>query len=215
MNNFKMCEKNPYLDHIKNRNLGCFRIVHAHPGAPNADIYLNDKLIAENLTYCSYTNYFPMCCGDFKLSINITGSKKPPMVVDLLKIEDNEMQTLSLIKTYYKAGLIKNIDYPTSSKANMSMVRFVHLSPDTPPVDITLPDGTILFENVSYQQSTPYLSVLPATYTLEARVTGTPDVVLTIPNVALEPNKSYSVNAIGLINGMPELESLILLDEYY
>lgn len=208
----KIYEKKPTLQHVKKPYLGCFRILHAHPEAPSVDVYLNDKLIAEDLPYCCYTNYFPLCEGDYKISLCITGSKKPPMVVELLKISEDEIKTLSLVETRYKAGLLTNLDDAMRKDPRMSRVRFIHLSPDAPAVDILLQDGTVLFENVSYLQSTPYISVSPAAYTLHVCATGTPDIVLTIPNATLEQNKYYSINAIGLVNNTPDLEALILPD---
>jgi len=215
MNHYKRCERKACRNNNTNQLLGYFRIFHAHPNVPNIDIYLNDKIIAENLPYNSYSDYFPMCCDDYKLSIKINGSQSPPMVVDLLTVNESEMQTLSLVKTEEKAGLLKNIDDSNVSGEDTSMLRFIHLSPDAPAADLTLPDGTIIFENISYQESTPYLSVPSSSYTLRMREAGTPNVLLTVSDLILQGEKSYSLNATGLLDGYPRLDSLILLDDFY
>jgi hypothetical protein len=95
---------------------------------------------------------------------------------------------------------------------NNAMIRFTHLSPNAPAVDITLPDGTILFGNVPFMHLTRYLSVPASNYTLQVRVAGTPTVVLTVPNVVLEPDTFYTVYAVGLVGETPELQALLLLD---
>ncbi|WP_324823992.1 DUF4397 domain-containing protein [Sinanaerobacter sp. ZZT-01] len=215
MNQYKKCERRGCCNNNSNRVLGYFRIFHAHPDAPNVDIYLNDKIISENLPYNSYSGYFPMCCDDYKLTIKMNGFESPPMVVDLLTISENEMQTISLIKTEEKAGLLKNLDDSNVTEKNTSMLRFIHLSPDAPAADLTLPDGTIIFENISYQESTPYLLVPSSSYTLHIRETGTPNVLLTVPDLTLHGEKSYSLNATGLLDGYPKLDSLILLDDFH
>ena len=92
------------------------------------------------------------------------------------------------------------------------MVRFSHLSPNAPAVDITLPDGTVIFRNVSYKQLTPYIAVPTDEYTLQVRPTGTDTVVLTIPDITLEPDAYYTIYAIGLLNGQPELDAIPIID---
>ncbi|WP_408609067.1 DUF4397 domain-containing protein [Aminipila terrae] len=77
---------------------------------------------------------------------------------------------------------------------------------------MTLPDGTILFENVSFKQVTSYLQVPPSIYTLQVRLTGTPTVVLTVPDVELTKNTIYTVYAIGLAGQSPELQALLVKD---
>jgi len=39
----------------------------------------------------------------------------------------------------------------------MAKVRFVHASPDAPTVDITLTDGTTLFDDVSFKEIGSYI----------------------------------------------------------
>jgi len=91
-------------------------------------------------------------------------------------------------------------------------IRFAHLSPNAPNVDITLPDGTVLFGNVGYKEVTDYLLVYPGTYILQARPAGTYDVVLYIPNITLLPDRFYTVYAVGLAGEIPPLQVLIPLD---
>jgi hypothetical protein len=50
-------------------------------------------------------------------------------------------------------------------------------------------------------------------YTLQVRLAGTPDVVLTVPNVRLDPNKAYTVYAVGFAGREPKLEALLLTDK--
>jgi len=79
-------------------------------------------------------------------------------------------------------------------------------------VDITLPDGKILFKNVKYKESTDYIQVPPGTYTIEARPTGTTTTALYVPNITLKSQRFYTVYAIGLVNDKPGLQALIPLD---
>jgi len=104
------------------------------------------------------------------------------------------------------------IDDNSSPLAGRAKVRFVHVSPNAPAVDVTLPDGTTLFDNIAFKQASNYLEVQAGTYTLQVRdETGTV-VVLTLNDVQLGAGKVYSVFAVGLLNGTPALNALIAVD---
>jgi hypothetical protein len=100
----------------------------------------------------------------------------------------------------------------TLPAAGQAHVRFVHASPGAPAVDVAVAGGDVLFENVAFQGSEEYLPVPAGTYDLEVRLTGTDTTVLTVPGVALEEGRVYSIFAIGLAEGTPELQALLLVD---
>lgn len=91
----------------------------------------------------------------------------------------------------------------------MACIRFIHLSPDAPPVDIKLPDGTIVFSNVPFKSIANYTCVPSGTYTFRVNPAGTDNVVLTVPDVKLNPNTFYTVYAVGLVGDKPNLEALL------
>ena len=82
-----------------------------------------------------------------------------------------------------------------------SLVRFVHLSPDAPAVDIRVKNGPTLFTNVAFTKSTTYLSVAQGTYDLQVVVHGTNTVALEVPAVNLDIYRVSSIFAEGLLSG--------------
>jgi hypothetical protein len=94
-------------------------------------------------------------------------------------------------------------------------VRFIHASPNTPTVSITLQDGTALFSNVSFGNSGGYISVPGGTYNLQARtiVNGSP-LTVELGAFSLTNNQVYSVLAIGLFGaaGDQALRPLAIVD---
>lgn len=188
------------------------RIIHTVPDAPNVDIYANDRLIAQDLAYGEYTDYLTIPEGMYKISLYVAGSKNSPVLENMLVVDKNSYLTVAAAGTLSKIGFLAIADANAPKKSGKAMVRFLHLSPNAPAVDITLPDGTVIFGNVSFQYITPYADVMPMNYTLQVRVAGTPDVVLTVPNVTLAADKYYTVYAIGLVGEAPELEALLLTD---
>lgn len=189
------------------------RVLHAVPDAPNVDVYANDKLIASNLAYGEYTDYMPINPGPYEISLYKAGSDDMPVLMNIFNMPMNSIYTIAAVGTLSDLGFLAIVDSNMKSDPRKAMIRFAHLSPNAPAVDITLPNGTVLFGNVSYKQLTSYLSVDPMNYTLQVRLAGTPTVVLTVPNVILEANKFYTVYAIGLVGKSPELEALLITDK--
>ncbi len=192
--------------------IGYVRIIHTVPDAPNVDIYANDNLIANNLAYGDYTDYLSIPEGTYKISLFVAGTKNSAVLSNMLKVNQNSILTVAAVGTLSDIGLLAIADANETRKPGKAMIRFLHLSPNAPAVDITLPNGTVIFSNVSFKQITPYIDVAPMNYTLQVRVAGTSNVVLTVPNINLVADKYYTVYAIGLVGNKPELEALLLLD---
>lgn len=187
------------------------RVLHASPDAPMVDIYANDNLIIKRISYKQFTPYFQLPVGRYNIKIYPSGTNTNPVLNTEVNIPANMILTIAAI------GRLPNIElYAVSDMATINptktLIRFIHLSPNTPNVDITLPNGIKIFENVGYKDATNYINVNPATYTIQARPTGMQNVVLTVPNIKLKPNRAYTIYAVGLIDDNPSLQVLIPLD---
>lgn len=200
------------VHYMQNTNMGYVRVLHAVPDAPNVDIYANDEILAEDLAFGEYSDYIEVQAGDYEISLYVAGTMDTPVLANMLFMEENEATTVAVTGNLDGIEFLAIPDSYMLMDSNNAMVRFVHLSPDAPAVDITLPDGTTLLRNVSFQQVTPYITISPDDYTLQARVAGTQNVALTVPDVRAEAGYNYSVFAIGYVEGEPQLEALLLLD---
>ena len=87
---------------------------------------------------------------------------------------------------------------PASGKAH---VRFIHLSPNAPAVDVALTGGGVVFGNKSFKDYTAFTPLDAGTYNLEVRVAGTATVALPLPGIALQAGKIYTVFAKGFLGG--------------
>jgi hypothetical protein len=205
--------RKPRVHYMQNANMGYVRVLHAVPDAPNVDIYANDEILAEDLAFGEYTDYIEVPVGDYEVSLYVAGTMDTPVLSNMLLVEEDEVTTVAATGTLDTIEFLAIPDSKMRMDSTKAMVRFVHLSPDAPAVDITLPDGTVLLENVSFGYLTPYITVAPDEYTLQARVAGTPNVALTVPGVNVDAGNLYSVYAIGLVEGEPQLEALLLVDK--
>lgn len=189
------------------------RILHASPGAPAVDIYVNNTPIIRNLGYKQFSNYLPIVPGTYNIKVYAVGTTSNPVLSTNMFIPGVSILTIAAI------GIFPNISLLTvADKSNVPLVpgkgeiRFVHLSPDTPAVDVTLPDGKVLFKNAAYKQIKEYILVDPGNYTLQLKAAGTDKIVLHVPNIRIRPRQYYTVYAVGLLSGNPPLQALIPLD---
>lgn len=188
------------------------RILHASPNAPAVDVYANGNPIARNVTYREFTPYLAVQPGSYRVTVFPAGQTQNPVIDTNVNIPERSIITAAAIGTLPNIGLLAVPDTPGTVPQGKVRVRFVHLSPNTPNVDITLPNGTRLFRNVAYRGITGYTTIDPGVYTLQARPTGTENVALNVPNIRFKPNRFYTVYAVGLSGGRPPLQVLIPLD---
>lgn len=188
------------------------RILHAVPKAPVVDVYANDKIIARKLPFGTFTEYQKLPTGTYKLSVYPTGKRTNPLFSSALTLTTQSINTIALIGTPTSISLFPIIDPIQEIESSKVCVRFAHLSPDAPAVDITTQGGNVLFDDVSYEEITDYLCVDPGRFNIQARVAGTDQIVLRVPNLRLYPNRFYTIYAVGLAKGTPKLQVLVPLD---
>lgn len=189
-----------------------YRLLHASPDAPQVDVYINGKLVAKNLKYLHFTSYIKAPGGVYEVKVYPAGKKDTPVIDTKLQLVPGSIYTVAAAGNLRDVSLLPILEPLPGPTPGYAMIRFSHLSPDTPPVDITLPDGKKLFQDVEFKETTGYIPVPPGNYTVQARLTGTSKVALIVPNINLQPNKIYTVYAVGKPIGTPPLQVLIPLD---
>jgi hypothetical protein len=88
---------------------------------------------------------------------------------------------------------------PEEGQAALSII---HLSPDAEAIDVTTQNGTVLAENVSYQDASDYVTVPEGQYTVAVRQ-ATPDndgETIATRSVSLDSGTAYSALGIGLVD---------------
>ncbi|TLS37154.1 DUF4397 domain-containing protein [Pseudalkalibacillus caeni] len=185
------------------------RVFHASPDAPAVDVYINGQRAIRDLTFKEKSDYFSFQEGSYQIQIYPAGNTNQPVLTETISVEAGKMYTVAAAGKLEELKLITAFD-TESVPRNKTKVRFWHLSPDAPAVDVAVRGGEVLFRNVPFGKATRYLKLDPTTVDLEVRIAGTETVVLTIPNVRLKANKAYTAVAVGLAKGTPELQAMFL-----
>ena len=185
------------------------RVLHAVPDAPNVDVYVNGNRVLRDVAFKDVSDYLSLPAGKYHIDVYPAGTSVTTVISKKVKIDPGKIYTLAAVGSLNKMQLLPYIDDPTVPNGE-TKVKFIHLSPDAPAVDIAVKGGDVIFPDVSFKQATDYLGLTPMTVNLEARVAGSKNSVLSVPNVKLNPNQAYTIVAVGLANGSPELEAIML-----
>lgn len=179
------------------------QIVHASPDAPAVDIVLNNggTPAVEDLSFPNSTGYVELSPGMYNVKVNAANTTTTVINADL-NLDEDVNYTVFAIDSLSSIEPLVLVDDLTSPAAGMAHVRFVHLSPDAPSVDIAVTGGSVVFPNVDFRGYTAFTPLPAGTYNLEVRVAGTSTVALPLPGITLEAGNIYTVFAKGFLSGV-------------
>ena len=177
-------------------------VTHASPDAPAVDIYIdNSKVTTTPFSFSNTTGYLKnLISGKRNIKVNVAGTTTNVINADIT-FDGNKNYSLFAIDSVSKLSTILTVDDLTAPAAGKAHVRFIHLSPDAPAVDIAVVGGPVVFPNSSFKSVSAFTPLGAGTYNLEVRVAGTTNVALTLPSITLESGKIYTVYAKGFLGG--------------
>ncbi|NGP46756.1 DUF4397 domain-containing protein [Bacillaceae bacterium SIJ1] len=187
------------------------RVLHASPDAPPVDVYVNGQPLLRQFAYEQFSQYARVPENKYVIEVFPAGETDQPVLSETLTLEGGQAYTLAVGNRLEDLSLYVYEDSPRVP-ANESKVRFIHLAPGAPNVTVRVKDRDNVFENVAFSEVTDYLGISPMTIDLEVVDANTGSVVLDVPDVTFEPNRVYSIYAIGLAGAEPPLQALILED---
>jgi hypothetical protein len=176
-------------------------VVHASPDAPGVDLLVdNTKQNSAALTFGNNTSYLDVTSGTRNIKVNVAGTTNSVIAADV-QFTENKNYTIFAVDSVAKIAPLVLTDDVTAPAAGKAHVRFVHLSPNAPAVDVAVTGGSVLFPNTAFKGSTAFSPLAAGTYNLEVRVAGTTTVALPLPNITLTAGKIYTVYAKGFLGG--------------
>lgn len=176
-------------------------VVHASPDAPAVDIVVdNGSPAVQDLMFPENTGYVSLNSGTRNVKVNVANTTNTVINADL-DLNPNLNYSVFAVNTVSNIEPLVLVDDLSAPASGMTHVRFVHLSPDAPAVDVAVTGGPVLFGNVSFKEYQGFAPVNAGTYNLEVRLAGTSTVVLPLPGIALQAGKIYTVFAKGLVAG--------------
>ncbi len=177
-------------------------VTHASPDAPGVDLLIDDvKVNTQPLTYPNNTGYLDAETGTRNIKVNVAGTTTT-VINGNLDVEADKYYSIFAVDQVSEITAIVLADDLTMPAAGKAHVRFVHLSPDAPAVDVAVASsGAVVFSNIEFKESTAFTPLDAGTYNLDVRVAGTSTVALVLPPVTLQAGKIYTVFAKGFLAG--------------
>ena len=196
------------MDYVKiESGTSLLRVFHAAPQAPAVDVYINEKLVFSNLQFTQFSSYVKLKEGEYRIDIFQTGTMLQPIISGSLDLDEGQMLTIAAIGNLDDLSLLvinDNADKKASPK--VSSFRVVHLSPNTPAVDI-LVNNKILVESLAFKQNTSYVDIAPGSYNIEAVLSSNKESVLVF-GVLLKANRIYTIYIVGESPNLRAIQSV-------
>jgi hypothetical protein len=175
-------------------------VIHASPNAPGVDLYVDNAKVGTNLLFPAATGYLPVSSGTRNVKVRVTGTTTTVIEANL-SLQTNSYYSVFAIDSVSKISALVLVDTLTTPATGKAHVRFVHLSPNAPAVDVAVTGGPVVWSNKAFKGATSFLPLDAGTYNLEVRIAGTGTVALPLPGITLAAGKSYTVFARGFAGG--------------
>lgn len=185
---------------VETKPMAKVMVVHGSPDAPAVDLLVDGtKVNSAGLAFPKNTGYLELEAGkEFNIKVNVAGTSTTAIEADLSFEKDKAYTVFAAGKVAEIAPLLLTDDL-TAPAAGKAHVRFVHLSPDAPAVDIAVKSGPKVFEKVAFKGFSAFTPVDAGTLDLEVLVSSSGTKALDVSGVKLEAGKIYTIWAKGLL----------------
>ena len=180
---------------------GKVMIIHASPDAPDVDLLLDGTTLNTTpVSFLDNTAYVSATAGTRTLKINVAGTTTTALQANLSVSSGKSYSVFAVDSVSKLSGVVfeDNLATPASGKAH---IRFIHLSPNAPAVDVALDGGSVVFGDYEFKEGSAFTPLDAGTYDLEVRLAGTSTVALDLDPITLTAGKIYTVYAKGFAGG--------------
>jgi hypothetical protein len=177
------------------------RVLHASPDAPPVDIYLDGAKVGDplaGLAFGTISPYVEVPSGPHAVKVCATADETVcPIDVPELTLDPDGRYTVAATNVLASIEAKVIADRGTADPTQ-ALVRFVHLSADTPAVDVLTQDDATVAAGLEYPNATDYLPLAPGSYDLKVCAAADHTVCpIDPPAVDLTAGQVLSVFAIG------------------
>jgi len=176
-------------------------VIHASPTTEKLDFYVeNTKENTADFAYTNKIDYLNLYSGNRKLVVTKKGLTTP-LLSENFSLEAQKGYSLFVYDKFDALKFLMLKDDLTAPAATKAKVRFVHLSPDAPALNLAIAGkDTDLFTDKSFKGNTDFVSIDPAEkVTFNVKKKADNAVVATLADVKIEAGKIYTIWVKGLV----------------
>ena len=204
------------------------RILNAGYGYRPFRILINNTRVVNWLGYAAFSPYGRVPAG--YQTVTVTGMDGYVYIQKSLPFEVGQIMTIAIINTPSGLDLLQIPDNCCRPNGNFANFRVSNLALNSPPVDVLLGDGRVVYSDVRCKETTPFKRIRPGAYqfffaetalapmpswmdieTLDSAFIGTYPLPNTLASLYLNAANSVSYTAY-LIPGSPTTIQVLLAE---
>jgi hypothetical protein len=199
------------------------RAIHAAPGVGTVDIWnisdpLNPAPLYQGVGFGDAGDYLDIPAGTYTLGVDVNADAEPDLAFALPTLAEGTVASLFAVQdanddvfllAQFADGSTARID----ASDPPTYLRVLHLSRDTPAVDVYAFDTTLAVSGLDFPVSTGYLALDPGTYTFNVTAAGGDPAspALSIQDIDLMSGSFYTAVAF---DDLSSIQALPLEDDY-
>ena len=201
-------------DSADKRGVALVRVVNAVPGQNRLVVRADRDHQLTAADYKSVTDYQPIDRNWVTFEIGTSGdSAFEPLATNREMLTDGHRYTIVVMRDSAKGYETRVLRDEISDDTSSARVRIIHAARGVDEVNLVQRGADTLVDGVNFTMEAGYKAVKPWTGTLEIRSESGNRLLLSVPNVALQAGRSYTIvltrNAAGKLESFRFDDSLV------
>lgn len=188
------------------------RVVHLSADAPKVDLYVDGTRTVAAVPFKTASRYRSLPAGAHTLAVRPAGSAPTSTPAASVRASVRAGAPYSAVllgpMAQLKAVVVKD-DF-AAPPAGRAKLRVIDAAPQSPPLDIAVAGGPVLFRDVRFGEVTSFITVTAGRFGMEVRAAGTSRVLFT--QGAARMPAGMIVTLAGTISAAGQIETLPILD---
>jgi hypothetical protein len=155
------------------------RVLHLSPDAPRLDVDVDGTTTLADVPFKTATRHAPVPAGTHTFEIRPAGSATGDraLATKRASVAPGAAYTLAVVGLAARMQVLVLEDDFTAPPPGKAKLRAIDASPQSPPIDIAIAGGPVLFRNLTFPEATPFATIDAGSMALEVRLAGTSRVV--------------------------------------
>jgi Domain of unknown function (DUF4397) len=151
------------------------RVLHLSPDAPRLDVEVDGTTTLADVPFKTATRHAQVPAGTHTFEIRPAGSATGdrPLVTRRASVGPGAAYTLAVVGLAARMQVLVLEDDFTAPPPGKAKLRAIDASPQSPPIDIAIAGGPVLFRNLTFPEATPFATIDAGSMALEVRLAGT------------------------------------------
>jgi hypothetical protein len=154
------------------------RVLHLSADAPRLDVFVDGTRTLANVPFKTATRHAQVPAGTHTFEFRPAGSEAgDALVTHRATVASGAAYTLAAVGLAAKLQVLTLKDDFSAPPPGKAKLRSIDATPQSPPIDIAVEGGPVLFRNLTFPKATPFVTVDAGSLALEVRRAGTDTVV--------------------------------------